>query len=247
MEIRCGSSITGKSDNLVRGGNILRCDRTNFNPSYTGSRDEILSLVPEVKKVLDVGCSTGTLGKQIKQRDSKIEVVGIELNEQMAKIAKEKLDSVIVDDVEKVNLANYLAPNYFDCIVFADILEHLKNPWEILRSSVNFLNNEGIVIASIPNVRHYNTIISLLFKAYWPYRERGVHDKTHLRFFTLRNIQELFQYASLSIERIERNYRIIEKPSRINKLSKRFAIPFFKDLLTFQYLIVAKKKFGRES
>jgi len=55
--------------------------------------------------------------------------VGIELDEQMAtKIAKEKLDKVIIRDIERINLANYFAPNYFDCIIFADVLKYLKNP-----------------------------------------------------------------------------------------------------------------------
>lgn len=214
---------------------------TNFNPSYIGQRDDILTLIPDnISKVLDVGCSTGVLGDQIKRKNNNVEVVGIEFDEKMAKIAKKNLDKVIIGDIENINLADSFPPNYFDCIIFADILEHLKNPWEILKSSAKFLNDRGVVIASIPNVRHYSTITNLLFKGYWPYRERGIHDRTHLRFFTLRNIRELFQYANLSIERIERNYRIIEKPHRLNRFSKCFALLSFKELFTFQYLIFAK-------
>lgn len=214
----------------------------NFNPSYTGLRNDILRLISDnVSKVLDVGCSTGALGEKIKQRNS-AEVVGIEVNEQMAKLAKEKLDKVIVGDIEKINLADYLSPNYFDCVIFAYILEHLESPWDVLKSATTFLNNEGIIIASIPNVRHYTTIINLVIRGYWPYRERGIHDKTHLRFFTLKNIRELFQYANLEIVRIERNYRIIEKPHSINKYAKYFAIPFIREFIAFQYIIVAKKR-----
>lgn len=213
----------------------------NFNPSYVGSRDDILNLVPDnVRRVLDVGCSIGILGEQLKQRFG-AEVVGVELDEQMAKIAKEKLDKVIIGNVEKINLADYLAPNYFDCIIFADILEHLENPWDVLKGATSFLNNEGAIITSIPNVRHYTTIINLLFRGYWPYRERGIHDRTHLRFFTLKNIREMFQNSGLKIVRIERNYRIIERPHRLNRFSKYFAFPPLKDFLTFQYLVVAKK------
>jgi len=213
-----------------------------FNPSYIGTRNDILPLIPDdVSRVLDIGCSTGALGEQIKQRNNNVEVIGLEFDEQMANVAKNKLDKVIVGDIENINWADSLPLNYFDCIIFADILEHLKNPWEILKSSVNFLNDGGAVIASVPNIRHYTTIVNLLFKGYWPYRERGIHDRTHLRFFALRNIRELFQYANLNIERIERNYRIIEKPHRLNRFSKCFAFYPFKELFTFQYLIVAKK------
>jgi len=216
-----------------------------FNPSYVGRRDDILNLIPnDVSRVLDIGCSVGALGEQIKQRYSNVEVVGIELDEQMAKIAKGKLDWVIVGDIEKINLEDKLPPNYFDCIIFADILEHLKDPWKLLKNATSFLSDDGVIIASIPNIRHYTTIINLLFKGYWPYRERGIHDKTHLRFFTLKNIKEMFRDADLEIVRIERNYRIIERPHRFNRFSKYFAIPPFKDFLTFQYLIVSKKHSG---
>jgi len=220
-----------------------KCNKKeDFNPSYVGLRDDVLNLVPDnVSKGLDIGCSIGILGEQIKQKNH-AEVVGIEVDEQMAKVAKEKLDKVIVGDIEKINLADYLVPNYFDCIIFADILEHLKNPWDVLKSVTNFLSDDGIIIASIPNIRHYTTIINLIFRGYWPYRERGIHDKTHLRFFTLKNIKELFQYANLNIERIGRNYRIIERPHPLNKFSIYFAFYPFKEFITFQYLIVAKKK-----
>jgi len=232
-----------KSTKILEGILSSELNVIDFNRSYIGKRDDILSLIPNnVSKVLDVGCSTGVLGEQVKWRNNNAEVIGIEENEQMAKVAKEKLDRVIKGDVEKTNLTDYLVHNYFDCIIFSDILEHLKNPGGILKSATSFLSTDGVLIASIPNVRHYTTIISLLFRGYWPYRERGIHDKTHLRFFTLRNIEELFHHANLKIFRIERNLRIIERPHQINRFSKYFAFPPFKEFFTFQYLIVAKKK-----
>jgi len=212
-----------------------------LNPSYVGVRNDILGLVPEnVRKVLDVGCSTGVLGEKIKQRET-TEVVGVELDEQMAKIARENLDSVIVGDVEKVDLEKHFPPGYFDCIIFADILEHLKNPWDVLKNATGVLDKEGVIVASIPNVRHYTTIINLLFKGYWPYRERGIHDRTHLRFFTLKNIKDLFQCAGLEITRTRRNYRIVERPHSINKYARCLAF-LFKNFLAFQYLVVAEEK-----
>jgi glycosyltransferase involved in cell wall biosynthesis len=215
--------------------------RIEFNPSYVGSRDDIASLVPkEAKKVLDVGCSVGTLGESIK-REVAAEVVGIELNKKMAEVARKKLDRVIVGDVGNIKLEDYLSFNYFDCIIFADVLEHLKDPWEVLGQSVKFLADEGTVLASVPNVRHYTTILNLVFRGYWPYRDRGIHDRTHLRFFTLKNIRELFQSAGLRITRVERKYRAIERPHRYNRFSRYLAWFPFRDIFAFQYLIVARK------
>ena len=221
---------------------ISKLKQIDFNPSYIGVRYDILDLVPDnVNKVLDIGCSTGILGEKIK-KINRAEVVGIELDEQMAKLAREKLNNVITEDVDKINLADYFVPNYFGCIIFADILEHLKNPWDVLKNATNFLNNDGFIIVSVPNVRHYTTIVNLVFRGYWPYRERGIHDKTHLRFFALKNIKELFQYANLKIVRIERNYRIIESPNPLNRYTKYLVLPFVRNFFVFQYLVVAKKQ-----
>ena len=108
----------------------------------------------------------------------------------MAKVPKEKIDKVIVGNIERINLTDYFTPYYFYCIIFADVLEHLKDPWTVLKGTINFFDS-GFVIISILNIRYYTTIINLV-KGYWPYRERGLHDKTHLRFFTFKNIKKCF-------------------------------------------------------
>jgi 2-polyprenyl-3-methyl-5-hydroxy-6-metoxy-1,4-benzoquinol methylase len=213
---------------------------TKLNPSYVGYRNDILRLVPNgVKKVLDVGCSTGTLGGQIIQKNG-AEVIGIELDVQMAEIARKRLDNVIVANIEEFDFLNNLGSADFDCIIFADILEHLKDPWSVLKKSTQILLPEGIVISSIPNIRHYTTIMNLLFRGSWPYVERGIHDRTHLRFFTLRSIFEMFAVAGLEIVKVRRNYRIIERPHRMNKLTRFIAIPPLKNFLAYQYLVLAQ-------
>lgn len=227
----------------------MKINQKSFNPSYVGPRKDILNLVPgNVGKVLDVGCSVGALGGQIKKKFG-AEVIGIELDEKMAKAARKKLDKVITGDLDEINLNDYLKPHYFDCLIFADVLEHLKDPWCVLKNSLKFLGDEGVVIASIPNIRHYTTLFNLLFQGNWPYRERGIHDRTHLRFFTLKNIRKLFQEANLEIVLLERSYRLIERPHRYNRFSRYLAFPLFKEFLAFSYLIVAKKqkkKLGRK-
>lgn len=216
---------------------------SEFNQAYIGARPDILNLIPpSVSYVLDVGCSTGILGKQIKSISDSIEITGIELNSSMAKIAEQQIDKVITADIEEINLLDYLQPSYFDCIICADILEHLRDPWRIIKQLTEYLKRDGVIIASIPNIRHYSSVNNLLFKGYWPYRDRGIHDRTHLRFFTKKNIIELFQGAGLNIDRMVANYRLIETPHKFNNYSHFFAIPFLKDFLTFQYLVVGKRR-----
>ncbi|MBN1506418.1 MAG: methyltransferase domain-containing protein [Sedimentisphaerales bacterium] len=212
-----------------------------FNPSYISPRNDIVELIPPgTKRILDVGCSTGELGANI-QRALGAEVTGIEADEDMARVAMTRLHRVIVGDIETIDLSDYFAPGDYDCIVFADVLEHLKDGWQVLARSVDLLEDAGTVIVSIPNVRHYSTIVSLLFRGVWPYRERGIHDRTHLRFFTLQNIRDMLGNAALEVVAVKRHYRIIERPHRYNRYARYVALLCPKELLTFQYLVVARK------
>jgi len=105
----------------------MKYENKNFNQSYVGYRKDILSIIPKnAKKVLDVGCSVGALGEQLKISNNKVEVVGVEIDKNMAQIAKNKLDNVIVGNIEELDLDKIFDLNYFDCIILADVLEHLK-------------------------------------------------------------------------------------------------------------------------
>jgi 2-polyprenyl-3-methyl-5-hydroxy-6-metoxy-1,4-benzoquinol methylase len=214
----------------------------SLNPSYVGPREDILGLVPRgVRRVLDVGCSVGVLGEAIRRRDG-ARVWGIEFDDEMRAIAGEKLDRVWGGDVESLDLEILREAEGYDCICFADLLEHLRDPWRVLRGMAGLLAPGGVVVASIPNIRHYSTLTSLALAGYWPYRDRGIHDRTHLRFFTLRNVRELFAEAGMEIEIVRRNYRLIEAPSRFNRFSKWFAFPPFREFLAFQYLVRARRR-----
>lgn len=209
---------------------------------YKSARQDLLSLVPlEAQRVLDVGCGAGRLGEALKRRGNS-EVIGIELNQEAAHIAATVLDQVICAPLETVVLEE-LGPPY-DCIVFADILEHLVDPWATLRRFTALLTPEGRIVASLPNVVYWSIIAGLL-RGQWEYQDRGLLDRTHLRFFTRRSITELFTQADLVIERWERNYRLCEADRRYARLARWLARGPLRDLLTFQYLVVARKRGGR--
>lgn len=212
-----------------------------FNPSYVSERLDVQQLIPEsARLILDVGCSTGSLGAAIKRRKAS-KVIGIEYSLEMADVASGQLDRVFVGDATQVLGSNELEAYKFDAILFADVLEHLVDPWSALRSATRFLSEGGVVIASIPNIRHIYTLGNLLFKGYWPYNDRGIHDRTHLRFFTKKNILELFEGAGLRVDSARATYRLIERPSSINRFAKWFAVPVMRDLLAFQYLVRASR------
>lgn len=209
-----------------------------FHPSYVGERPDVLGLIrPDVEKLLDIGCSDGTFGLSVKNKNRATEVIGVEYDPAMAAVAEHRLDEVYVVNLNEISLGSLLSKHSFDCIVMADILEHLIDPWRMVKECTKILRKDGRIITSIPNVRHISTIITLTLRGRWPYRKRGIHDESHLRFFTHSNIVEMFTEAGLAAVSERRNMRILErKSSGISRLAKLLDLPGIRSFYTFQYL-----------
>jgi 2-polyprenyl-3-methyl-5-hydroxy-6-metoxy-1,4-benzoquinol methylase len=214
-----------------------------FNPSYVGFRPEVMALVPATAlRVLDVGCATGQLGAALKARTPGVEVCGIEVDAAMAKIAGEHLDAVVVASAEDLDsLDRELGAAQYDCIICGDLLEHLVDPWRFLRWAGRMTVARGVLVASLPNVGHLDTLASVFVRKTWPMRERGIHDRTHLRFFARRDLGGLLAAGSFEIRALRRTYRVLERPHRINLAAKYLAAPGLRDLLTYQFLLLAEK------
>jgi SAM-dependent methyltransferase len=170
---------------------------------YTQARPEVAALVPaDCRRVLDVGCGAGALGRLLKARGH--HVTGIELVPAAAAAARPWLDHVETADVEADGFP--FAPASFDAVVFADVLEHLVDPWRVLRAAAGLLAAGGCVVASIPNVQNLD-VLRRLVRGRWDYRERGLLDFGHLRFFTLHTIRDLFAQAGLTLGHVGHRYR----------------------------------------
>src|SRR5690606_19949202 len=203
---------------------------------YNNDRPEMLKYLPEhTTRVLDIGCSDGSFGKMIKD-EIKAEVWGIEYRQEEALKAGKVLDNIFSGPCEK--LIDELPDNFFDVIYFNDILEHLEDPYNVLKEVKSKLKKEGVIISSIPNIRYYKAILSLIFNKDWKYKAQGVMDKTHLRFFTGKSIKRMFEdlgYNVLTHEGINRSSSI--RPIIFN-------IPFLftqMDIRYLQYATVAGK------
>ncbi len=138
--------------------------------------------------VLDVGCSQGLIGKILK-KDLNCKVHGIELDKKAIEIAKE---TQCYEAVYKVNIVDNDSKEYmeffnkklkFDYIIFADVLEHLIYPDEVLLEFSKLLNKDGKILISLPNIAHYDILNGLLNENF-NYSDMGLLDNTHLRFFT---------------------------------------------------------------
>ena len=110
---------------------------------------------------------------------------------------KNLVDNILNGRVE--DLINSIPDNYFDCITFNDILEHLIQPGDVLRMMKAKLTENGIIIASIPNVRFYHNLYELLVKKDWKYEDYGILDTTHLRFFTKTSMKRMFEDSGYNI------------------------------------------------
>ena len=145
------------------------------------------------RRVLELGCSGGAFGAALKARYPGAHVTGIEAGRAAAERAATRIDRVICGRIEATDFAAAgLLPGEFDTLIAADILEHLTNPWDALVRLRPFLTPDAQVVASIPNVRNAILIAALAVNGRWQYRERGLLDVTHLRFFTLEEIRRMF-------------------------------------------------------
>lgn len=168
---------------------------------FTHKRKELLAYVPaNVKRALDIGCGDGAFAGLLKQHTNG-EVWGIEPSKAAADMAAPKLDKVINGFFSK-DLPE-LVGEKFDAIFFNDVLEHLVNPDEILTQCHKLLNKNGYIIASIPNIRWYPVILSLLRYKDFKYQNSGVMDKTHMRFFTAKSMVRMFEEAGYKVLKIE--------------------------------------------
>ncbi|PKM82361.1 MAG: hypothetical protein CVU89_04995 [Firmicutes bacterium HGW-Firmicutes-14] len=155
-------------------------------------------------KVLDVGCADGVFGQVLLRENLSQEVVGIEINPTTAELAKERLTTVYCENVEEFQLP--FPEGYFDCLVYGDSLEHLRDPEVLLKNHLSFLRPGGYIVCSIPNIRNLFIIHHLLHGS-WIYTNWGILDRTHLRFYTLNEIGKMFHRLGLKIEHIEPSLR----------------------------------------
>jgi 2-polyprenyl-3-methyl-5-hydroxy-6-metoxy-1,4-benzoquinol methylase len=164
---------------------------TEFQDDPASTHSKIVSLVPPAARVLEFGCATGYMSKVLKDRLG-CTVVGVEIDPEAAALAEQHAERVIVGDAEKIDYAAELAGEEFDVVLLADVLEHLKEPADVLRRVRPFVAENGVVVASIPNIAHASVRLALLGGEF-RYREWGLLDDTHLRFFTRASIQDLFE------------------------------------------------------
>ena len=208
---------------------------------YAFVRKDIEGLLPQRSaRVLEVGCGGGgTLG-WLKESGRADWTAGIELSPEASAVARTRVDEVQCGDANEL-LANFSEAS-FDLVLCLDVLEHLTDPWATLSKIQTLLRPGGRLITSLPNVRHHSVVLPLLFRGHWEYKEAGIMDRTHLRFFSRRGISALMRGAGLQEVRALPTYTW----GSWDKWKDRLSFGLLRGLLAFQYLILAERPLAAE-
>lgn len=223
--------------------------RTSAAPSddayFEWNRPELRALVPAgARRVLDVGCGAGAVGAALKAERG-IEVVGLEGFPDAAARAEERLDAALCVDLDTLDGLPF-DPGGFDAMIFGDVLEHLRDPHRLLRVLRPQLADDGVLVCSIPNVKHWSVLFPLLVNDRWEYQDAGLLDRTHVHFFTLEEIDRMLTASGFDGRHVGVN-DIAPLPDELRGLVD-VAVRYGADraetaarLGAYQYLVVAGK------
>ena len=210
------------------------------------SLSKIVSKIQSNSTVLDVGCSSGFLGKYLIE-NMKCVVDGVDVDSEAIEVCRNIYRKAEVINIENNYISDVLHQKY-DFIVVADVLEHLYDPEKFLSDIPRLVNKNGSIIFSVPNVTHIALGLDLL-RGNFNYSENGLLDKTHLRFFSRSSLLKLLnKYNLFSWEIDSVNKEIFEtefSESNQDVLSYDIVeqlIKNHKDALTYQWIVTAKTK-----
>jgi SAM-dependent methyltransferase len=157
--------------------------------------EKVADLIGPKRKVVDFGCATGSLARTLAARGCS--VFGVDINTDALRQAAPFCTATKLADLDTTDPADVLGEEKFEVAVFADVLEHLRDPWHVLRATRDVLADDGFIVVSIPNVSHAAVIFALI-EGRFEYQPEGILDDTHLRFFTRRSVFALIRDAGFT-------------------------------------------------
>lgn len=214
----------------------------NFSNDPNGTHMLIAGQISTGSKVLDIGCASGYMGDFLIQNKG-CEMWGIEPDSEGAGLSKNNGYARVINESVETGLAcDGLRDQKFDYIIMADVLEHLVSPDGILYKVGNFLKEGGKLLVSLPNVGHYSARFSHLL-GQWEMRDAGIMDRTHLHFYTLKTMKELFGNTGWQVDSVRPRGDLERwgKRIRMEKIGKLilFSLPTF---FAVQFVFVLTKE-----
>lgn len=210
----------------------------------------VLERVPAGARVLEVGAHSGYFSSLLAERGCR--VTALEVDPRAAALATAQAERVVVGDVEDPAVWAQLSGR-FDVLLFMHVLEHLVDPWAVLRRAHDLVAPGGRVLALLPNVACWRVRRTLFFAGEFEYEETGILDRTHLRFFTLASARALFESTGWDAPALvpmdvcvplERRLRRVPLARRAAGLWHRVVAGRFPNLCTEIVLIDARARAG---
>ncbi len=202
---------------------------------YTHDKAWMLPLIKEgPNRVLDLGCASGRVGQRLLETGRAKELIGAEIFGPAAAEAAKIYQKVYVVDVEESELP-YV--DHFDYVICGDILEHLKDPYKVVRRISTMLKPGGSLLVCVPNVRNFRVLKKLIFQGQWEYVSSGILDRTHLRFFTRSSCRRMLEGAGL---RVYHEEMIVYGPKK--KLVNHATLGLFGEFLATQVFCCGSKE-----
>jgi 2-polyprenyl-3-methyl-5-hydroxy-6-metoxy-1,4-benzoquinol methylase len=193
--------------------------------------DVVAKIPPPLGRVLDVGCGAGGVGASLRAAGAE-RVVGIEVHEPSAERARSVLDAVHVGAVEEV-LAD--VDESFDTFVLYDVLEHLVDPAAVLRELTGLGAPGARVHVSVPNARHWSLVRDLVVRGTFGYTDWGHRDRTHLRWFTRRDIEALLAATGWTV--VESSPAVFGHDATLDRLTGGA----LREFLALQWHVLARR------
>lgn len=211
---------------------------------YETPRPDVQRYVPtSARSILELGCSNGALGAAIKQRQNAT-ILGVEIDPYYATDAEKVLDRVVVSGAEEFAAGERPPEAPFDCLICADVLEHLVDPWSTLRCASEWLSPGATVVVSLPNVECWKVLGRVIRTGSWPREDFGAFDRTHLRWFTIKDAHAMLRDAGLEPVATDPRYWLRDKrlgPQR-DAVARALAHTPVRRFLPQQYVIAAVKR-----
>lgn len=202
------------------------------------ARSDAIELLPSgaLGDILEIGCGNGATIAYLKQQGRASRVVGVDAySEPGAELTP------YIDEFHRADIAAacaLLPP--FDVILALDVLEHLVDPWAVVRQLDEKLKPNGMIVISVPNIRHWTVVRDLALRGRWDYRTEGILDRTHLRFFVRETAEQLLTQAGLMVDRTVSRFQLY--PTCTTARVDRLTFGVAREWLTTQYLILAHKQ-----
>ena len=230
----------GKGDAAVSTGALVHI---GFYKGLETERPDLARLIPAgIRRILDIGCARGGYGKLLQKLRPEIRVTGVEVNPDMANQARPYYHDVLTSAVEEARLNDP-----FDLVNCGDIIEHLRDPWPMLKQISALLKKDGYLVLSIPNAGHWSVARALL-KGEFQYIPLGLLCIGHLRWFTESSIRKALQGAGFRVDLFERQ-QIPPTPSGEKFIQDMCAAGYGEEasLRTNEFIIRAAKQAGAGS